>query len=79
MKTFHLLCVLPKRVKLISRSVESRFIDLEKERGLGGDGERERVRERDGGWFGHGGGTVVECWTAGQQVQPSILHLGHDS
>ena len=23
--------------------------------------------------------TVVACWTAGQQVEPSILYLGHDS
>ena len=24
-------------------------------------------------------GTVVACWTAGQQVERLILHLGHDS
>ena len=25
------------------------------------------------------GSTVVACWTAGQQVEWSILHQGHDS
>ena len=25
-----------------------------------------------------GRSTVVACWTAGQQIQQSILHLGHD-
>ena len=31
--------------------------------------------------MGRGGirGTVVELWTAGQQVEQSILHQGHDS
>ena len=30
----------------------------------------------------HEGGihsTVVACWTAGQKVEPSVLHQGHDS
>ena len=30
-----------------------------------------------GTWSSHS--TVVEHWTAGQQVEYSVLHLGHDS
>ena len=27
----------------------------------------------------HGGASVVQCWTAGQQLERSILHQEHDS
>ena len=30
-------------------------------------------------WTGRIRGTVVACWTAGQHVERSILHQGHDS